>query len=80
MRFAVIAHRRSDTKGALAAADALGVPAAVLAPRDALRTLEPGDVALGRLDVLKGLDGIETGSLELLRVAHDRRAPALVPA
>lgn len=70
MRFVVIAHRGSDTNDALAAAaEALGVPAAVLPPRDALRTLEPGDVALGRLDVREGLDGIESGTVELERLA-----------
>ncbi len=69
MRFAVIAHQCTDTNEALAAAaEALGVAAAVLPPRDALRLLEPGDVALGRLDVREGLDGIEGGSLELERL------------
>ncbi len=70
MRFVVIAHRFTDTNEALAAAaEALGVPAAVLPPRDALRVLEPGDVALGRLDVRDELDGIESGSVELERLA-----------
>jgi RimK family alpha-L-glutamate ligase len=69
MRFVVIAHRCSDTNDALAAAvEAVGVAAAVLPPRDALRVLEPGDVALGRLDVREGLDGIESGTLELERL------------
>jgi len=40
----------------------------VLPPRDALRILEPGDVALGRLDVREGLDGIESGTQELERM------------
>jgi RimK family alpha-L-glutamate ligase len=70
MRFVVVAHRSSDTNEALAgAAEALGVPAAVLAPRDALRLLEPGDVALARLDIRDGLDGMETGAVELERMA-----------
>ncbi|HXR12261.1 MAG TPA: ATP-grasp domain-containing protein [Gaiellaceae bacterium] len=69
MRFVVVAHRCTDTNEALAAAaEALGVPAAVLPPRDALCLLEPGDVALGRLDVREGLDGIESGSVELERM------------
>ena len=46
-----------------------GLPASVLSPRDALRTLEPGDVALGRLDVREELDGIESGTAELERLA-----------
>ncbi|HEY2073587.1 MAG TPA: ATP-grasp domain-containing protein [Gaiellaceae bacterium] len=66
MRFVVIAHRCTDTNEALAAAAAaLGLVAAVQSPRDALRLLEPGDVALGRLDVREGLDGMESGSVEL---------------
>jgi len=70
MRFAVVAHRVTETNAALvAASEALGVAADVLSPRDALRILEPGDVALGRLDVRDGLDGVETGSIELDRLA-----------
>jgi len=70
MRFAVVAHRVTDTNAALvAASEAIGVSADVLSPRDALRRLEPGDVALGRLDVREGLDGIESGSIELERLA-----------
>jgi len=86
MRFVVIAHRCSDTNEALAAAaEAVGVTAAVLPPRDALRILEPGDVALGRLDVREGLDGIEGGSIELDRLTAAgvevlNRSSALVAA
>jgi len=70
MRFVVVAHARSETNLALAgAAAALGMPALVLPPRDALRSLEPGDVALGRLDVRPELDGIESGIAELEQLA-----------
>ena len=70
MRFAVVAHGRTDTNEALAAAaESLGAAAAVLAPRDALSVLQPGDIALGRLDVREGLDGIEGGEMELERLA-----------
>jgi RimK family alpha-L-glutamate ligase len=70
MRFVVVAHSCSETNEALVtAAASLGVPAAVLSPRDALRVLEPGDVALARLDIREGLDGIESGSPELERLA-----------
>jgi [lysine-biosynthesis-protein LysW]--L-2-aminoadipate ligase len=70
MRSAVVAHSVSETNAALvAASEALDVPADVLSPRDALRILEPGDVALGRLDVREGLDGVEVGSIELERLA-----------
>jgi RimK family alpha-L-glutamate ligase len=41
----------------------------VLSPRDALRTLEPGDIALGRLDVRDEVDGVESGAAELERLA-----------
>ncbi len=67
---AVLAHTRSATNAALAAAAAsLGVGGDLLSPRDALRLLGPGDVALARLDVREGLDGIESGSPELERLA-----------
>jgi RimK family alpha-L-glutamate ligase len=70
MKFVVVAHRRSETNHALAgAAAALGLPASVLSPRDALRTLEPGDIALGRLDVRDEVDGVESGTAELERLA-----------
>jgi hypothetical protein len=69
MKFVVVAHRQSETNVALAgAAASLGLPASVLPPRDSLRILEPGDIALGRLDVRDELDGIETGTEELDRL------------
>ena len=39
----------------------LGLPAALLSPPEALRTLRHGDVAIGRLDVVRSLDGVEPG-------------------
>jgi [lysine-biosynthesis-protein LysW]---L-2-aminoadipate ligase len=70
MRFAVVAHRRSATNSALvAAARARGLDSELLEPHTALTTLEPGDVALARLDVREGLDGIERGTGELERLA-----------
>ena len=70
MTFAVLAHSRSETNARLVvAAESLGFSAAVLLPRDALRLLGPGDVALGRLDVREGLDGIESGIPELERLS-----------
>jgi len=70
MRFAVVAQKTSETNDALAgAAASFGLPASVLPPRDALRVLEPGDVALGRLDVREELDGVETGLRELEQLA-----------
>ena len=70
MTFAVVAHSRSETNSRLvAAAESLGCSASILAPRDALRLLGPSDMALGRLDVREGLDGIESGIPELDRLS-----------
>jgi [lysine-biosynthesis-protein LysW]---L-2-aminoadipate ligase len=70
MKFAVVAHRRSATNEALvAAARAWGLDSELLEPHTALTSLEPGDVALARLDVREGLDGIERGTGELERLA-----------
>ncbi len=58
--FAVIAHRVTPTNTRLGA---------VLSPAQALARLAPGDVALGRLDVLASLDGVEPGLWALDRLA-----------
>jgi RimK family alpha-L-glutamate ligase len=72
MKFAVVAHRRSATNDALvAAARALGFDSELLEPHRALTSLERGDVALARLDVREGLDGIERGTGELERLAAE---------
>lgn len=81
--FAVIATRTTETNARLGT---------VLAPGRALALLRPGDVALGRLDVLRSLDGIERGLWSLdalgargvrvfnpshaLAAAHDKLATA----
>ncbi len=57
MRFAVVAHRPSETNIALAGAGG----EVVLPPRHALSALEPGDTVLARLDVRETLDGVEPG-------------------
>jgi len=62
MVLAFIAHGATGTTGALARSAAFaGFEAVVLQPEEALGRLEPGDVALGRLDVLPSLDGVEPG-------------------
>jgi [lysine-biosynthesis-protein LysW]--L-2-aminoadipate ligase len=72
MKFAVIAHRRSATNEALAAAAlSCGIEAAVIEPQRALVALGPGDMALARLDVREELDGIESGTGELERLAAE---------
>jgi RimK family alpha-L-glutamate ligase len=65
MRVGIVAHRRTPTNVALARSH---TETRVLAPADALRGLEEGDVALGRLDVSEALDGIEAGLWELARL------------
>jgi [lysine-biosynthesis-protein LysW]--L-2-aminoadipate ligase len=64
MAVALVAHRLTPTNVALAAAPGVEV----LPPDRALRTLVEGDVAIGRLDVSEGLDGIEVGLWELARL------------
>jgi len=58
--FAVVAHRVTPTNTRLGT---------VLSPAQALTRLAPGDVALGRLDVLESLDGVEPGLWALDRLA-----------
>ena len=69
--FALVAHRQSWTNAALLARPWPGHSAARLAPAEALERLEPGDVALGRLDVRPSLDGVEEG-LPALAALADR--------
>jgi [lysine-biosynthesis-protein LysW]--L-2-aminoadipate ligase len=70
MRFAVIAHSPSRTNLALVARGWNGALGDLLTPREALLTLERGDVALARLDVRESLDGIEDGLWALERLAE----------
>jgi RimK family alpha-L-glutamate ligase len=58
--FAIVAHRVTPTNTRLGT---------VLTPAQALLRLRPGDVALGRLDVLETLDGVEPGLWTLERLA-----------
>jgi RimK family alpha-L-glutamate ligase len=57
--FAIVAHRLSPTNTRLGT---------VLSPAQALTRLGRGDVALGRLDVLPSLDGVEPGLWALDRL------------
>src|SRR5262245_58923683 len=57
---ALVAHRESATNRALAEA-VPGRQGVILTPTEALARLEPGDIAIGRLDVRPTLDGVERG-------------------
>jgi RimK family alpha-L-glutamate ligase len=61
MRFAVVAHRATDTNVALVESGWPGAVSCLLTPSEAAAMLGPGDVALGRLDVRPTLDGVERG-------------------
>ena len=61
MRFAVVAHRASESNLALVEAGWPGAVSSLLTPRQAQLLLEPDDVALARLDVRPTLDGVERG-------------------
>jgi RimK family alpha-L-glutamate ligase len=70
VRFAVVAHRATDANLALVEAGWPGADASsLLSPRQAQLLLEPGDVALARLDVRPTLDGVEQGIRLLARMA-----------
>lgn len=61
MRFALIARESTPTNESIAGAIVDGVRWELMSPEEALHMLRPGDAALGRLDVLPTLDGIEDG-------------------
>jgi RimK family alpha-L-glutamate ligase len=71
MMIGIVAHRRGSTNDALADAwRAMGLDSRVLTPERAVHDLSPGDVAVGRLDVLETVDGIEPGVTELEALAR----------
>jgi RimK family alpha-L-glutamate ligase len=57
----------------------LGLSAVLLQAREARALLSPDDVALGRIDVLPSVDGVEPGLLDLLLLER-RGVPVLNPA
>ena len=65
MRVALVAHHESETNLRLVEAAPLGVQAEIVRPSRIRGWLGPGDAALARLDVLRSLDGMETGSWEV---------------
>ncbi len=68
MAFAIVAHSATETNLGLASAWRSSESYGVLAPREALRFLRPGDVALARLDVRRTLDGVEPGLSDLVEL------------
>jgi RimK family alpha-L-glutamate ligase len=58
--FAIVAHRVTPTNTRLGP---------VITPAQAVARLRPGDIALGRLDVLPSLDGVEPGLWALDRLS-----------
>lgn len=80
MRVGVIGWEGQETNRALVPAwRAAGIAALRLTPEEAVSTLEAGDVAVGRLDVLPTLDGVEPGIHTLDLLAH-RGVRVLNPA
>jgi ribosomal protein S6--L-glutamate ligase len=71
MHLAVIAHRETETNLRLVEAAPRGVEMSIICPAESLNLLRSGDAALGRLDVLPTVDGIESGTWELARLAAE---------
>ena len=65
MQLALVAQRVTDTNRSLVRAAPRGIDFRILTPSHALAELAPGDAALGRLDVLPTLDGVDDGLWEL---------------
>ncbi len=61
MRLALIACRKTHTNELLAERSPLDARCEPMTPKQALEVLRPGDAALGRLDVLPTLDGMDDG-------------------
>ena len=85
MLLALVARRATETNVALAAAAPRGTDFRILAPEQALDVLTASDAALGRLDVLPSLDGVDDGlwalgSLAARGVRTLNRAGALLAA
>ena len=61
MRVAIVAAKLTSTNAALVETASSGSVWEFLPPQCALARLEPGDVALGRIDVRRTLDGVDDG-------------------
>jgi len=71
MHLAVLAHRETETNLRLVEAAPRGIEMSIVCPAESLNLLRPGDAALGRLDVLPTVDGIEPGTWEIARLAAE---------
>lgn len=85
MRIAVIAQAPTFANEALVRVGCHGADWSLLTPAEALETLSPGDCAIGRIDVLPTLDGVDDGlwalgALEARGVTVLNGAPALLAA
>ena len=85
MQLAIVTQRATETNLALAAAAPRGVRFCLYSPEQAAAQLRNGDAALGRLDVLPTLDGVEDGlwalgSLAARGIRTLNRAGALLAA
>lgn len=85
MLLAIVAQRRTATNVALAAAAPAWVDARILTPERAATVLGTSDAAVGRLDVVETLDGVEDGLWALGTLAANsvrvlNRAGALLAA
>lgn len=85
MQLALVARRATETNAALAAAAPRGLDFRLLTPERAVAELCATDAALGRLDVLPSLDGVDDGlwalgSLAARGVRTLNRASALLSA
>jgi [lysine-biosynthesis-protein LysW]---L-2-aminoadipate ligase len=71
MRVALVAHHESETNLRLVEAAPGGVQAEIVRPSRIRGWLGAGDAALARLDVLRSLDGMESGSWEVGLLEND---------
>ena len=85
MRIAVVAQTATPANEALARVGCHGADWCLMTPSEALATLSPGDAAIGRIDVLPTLDGVDDGiwvlgALAARGVTVLNGAPALLAA
>jgi [lysine-biosynthesis-protein LysW]--L-2-aminoadipate ligase len=85
MRIAVVAHGSTFANRSLVEVGCRGADWCLMTPDEALATLEAGDAAIGRIDVLPTLDGVDEGmwalgSLEARGVTVMNGAPVLLAA